>query len=137
MKSSGVIILNKDKDILLMQRDDSAPTSPNMWNIIGGTSEGQETPLETALRETEEETGIRYKTEDLKPLRSYTEEELHRRNSGAVSIFLADYPCLYPQKLIVGEGKGIGFFSKEEIAHLRVTPTTKRVVADFFKDYGA
>lgn len=131
--STGIIVLSKDGDLLLVQRDQDAPSAPDTWNIVGGHREGEESPVETAVREVKEETGMQYKTEDLKFFRNYAQKVeggLH-----TVSVFISKY--VHPQKLIIGEGKGIGFFSKEEIAHLRVTPITKQIITDFFNYDGS
>jgi len=51
------IIKNKDK-ILLIKRGSTAPTYSNKWSFVCGVIEQKEKPLETALREIQEETEI-------------------------------------------------------------------------------
>jgi 8-oxo-dGTP diphosphatase len=48
-------------DRLLAYRRDDKPCIPNpgLWDLPGGGREGDETPAETALREVEEEFGLR------------------------------------------------------------------------------
>jgi 8-oxo-dGTP diphosphatase len=48
-------------DRLIAYRRDDRPGIPNpsLWDLPGGGREGQETPVETALREVEEEFGLR------------------------------------------------------------------------------
>lgn len=45
--------------LLSYQRDDKASIAwPGLWDLPGGGREGNETPLECAIRETEEEFGL-------------------------------------------------------------------------------
>lgn len=48
-------------DLLLAYRRDDLPGIPNpgLWDLPGGGREGTETPVETVLREVEEEFGLR------------------------------------------------------------------------------
>lgn len=46
-------------DMLAFQRrDDKAPTDPNVLGLFGGSIEGDETPVEAAYRELQEETSL-------------------------------------------------------------------------------
>jgi 8-oxo-dGTP pyrophosphatase MutT (NUDIX family) len=49
---AGVIICTKDGYVLTLKKDHG------IWGLPGGKPVGDETPKETAIRETEEETGI-------------------------------------------------------------------------------
>lgn len=60
----GVIV---DGKILLGQRNDNG-----RWTNPGGHREGQETPIEAAVRELYEETGVEADFHDLKHLESQT-----------------------------------------------------------------
>ena len=50
-----VVIYNDADQVLAMQRQDD----PTFWQSVTGSMESGETPLQTAIREVEEETGIR------------------------------------------------------------------------------
>ena len=50
-----------DNKVVLIQD----PKCPSEWKFPGGKSEKDETPKQAAIRELEEETGIRVKQEDL------------------------------------------------------------------------
>lgn len=58
--SSGILVCH-DGDELLMCR----ATGGGYWDIPKGAIEAGETPLDTALRETEEECGLRFAADDL------------------------------------------------------------------------
>ncbi|MEO0369390.1 MAG: dihydroneopterin triphosphate diphosphatase [Pseudomonadota bacterium] len=49
-----VLIHDQNQQVLLLQRDDDN----SFWQSVTGTMEGDESPVETALREVKEETGI-------------------------------------------------------------------------------
>lgn len=53
---SVLVVLYSGSDVLLLQRKDD----PNFWQSVTGTMEENETPLMTAYREVEEETGLSF-----------------------------------------------------------------------------
>lgn len=56
-----VLIHSPEGEVLLLER----AAHPGYWQSVTGSREGQETPACTALREVEEETGIRADASDL------------------------------------------------------------------------
>lgn len=59
------IIFNSKKEILLIKRSAKEHVLPNYWDIPGGTLEDGEDPIDGAIREALEETGIRIDKPDL------------------------------------------------------------------------
>ncbi len=55
-----VAMLNADDEVLLLKRDADVHC-PHVWSFPGGKNEANETPLDTARRELQEETGIKGK----------------------------------------------------------------------------
>lgn len=49
-----VVIYDTDLSVLVMQREDD----PDFWQSVTGTLEPDEQPIQTAIREVQEETGI-------------------------------------------------------------------------------
>ncbi len=58
-------ILAKDHVLGFLRDDISSIPFPGMWDLPGGGRKGTETPVETALRETWEETGLRVSGADV------------------------------------------------------------------------
>ena len=66
-----VIIINKDKKILLQKRSMNKVVNPGQWGLTGGKVDAGEDTLTTAIRETYEEIGIKLNKEELKLLCKY------------------------------------------------------------------
>ncbi|MEZ4195210.1 MAG: NUDIX domain-containing protein [Candidatus Paceibacterota bacterium] len=82
MKFNGVKVAVLFGDKLVMQLRDDKPglRFANMWDFPGGGREGEETPIECAIREIKEEFGILLKSESFvwqKSIRLCT--TLHRK----------------------------------------------------------
>lgn len=54
----GIVQRSGRDRVLLTKRRDDLSSHPGQVSLPGGSREGEETPLECALRETEEETGV-------------------------------------------------------------------------------
>lgn len=54
----GIVERSTREHVLLTKRRDDLASHPGQVSLPGGSREGEETPLECALRETEEETGV-------------------------------------------------------------------------------
>ena len=61
--SCGVVILNRERELLLCH-----VTGQNHWDLPKGGIDPDETPLEAALRETREESGLRLQADALRDL---------------------------------------------------------------------
>ena len=57
-KSCGLVVFNSNKILLLKYSDNNAQGKGGHWDFPKGHVEQNETEIETALRELEEETGI-------------------------------------------------------------------------------
>ena len=64
---SGVLLKAKDTGRYLVVKRSEWVNEPNTWGIISGSRDGDETPIQTALRELKEETGIVIQPKDLQP----------------------------------------------------------------------
>lgn len=126
-EGSGILLVDWRGRILLQQRDDHIPPEGyGRWAIPGGGREGDEEPLATALREFEEETGIR-----LKQLRHYASfGPMAGLRLRALHLFSAN-EAVDEDAIEVNEGLDFRFWSPPEIATLRMNPVTRQLVDSF------
>lgn len=123
MKSgSSLIIENSLGKYLLQQKTETYPVYPYFWSLIGGGIEGDETPLETVIRETNEELNLAL--ENPKKIGHLEIDNTHQY------IFYLKIN-LEESKIKIGEGRYVKHFSKEEIKKLNILPHT-RAMLDFF-----
>lgn len=72
--AAGLIISDAEKNLLLLQRVIQHPDG-GKWCVPGGAVEAGETPLEAAVRETFEETGLRIDAVNVFHVGTYTWEK--------------------------------------------------------------
>lgn len=89
-------------DLLVIHRDNKPDIPyPDHWDLPGGGREGRETPLECALRETQEEVGLNV------PLHTVNWANSYLRPRGAVWFFAAHLPLEAEADVRFGdEGQG-------------------------------
>ncbi len=69
ISTSAVIVLNDQKQVLLLRRGKAAPWEPGKWSLPGGVIDPGETPEQAGSREAYEEVGI--KLHKIKKTKSY------------------------------------------------------------------
>lgn len=107
-----VLVLNEKKQLLIAQRQDL-----HTWGFPGGRIEEEETPEETVIRETKEETGIKIKVERLLAVYFRT----HFLAKGVTFLFL---------------GKKIGGREKREVGEtLAIKWVDKQELPDYLSDW--
>lgn len=126
---AGVILFNRRGELLLLLRDD-IPTigHPGHWNIVGGAVEEGETPEEAALREMEEEIGVRLAGVSLFRLYHIAGEGRPRPVPYYVYWSRLDRPL---EELTLGEGQAMRFFPPEELPGLRIIPHEAEILREF------
>lgn len=60
-----LVVVNEEGSILTMRRSKDAPRRPWTWDFPGGIVEYGEQPLESVLREAEEESGLHFALQDI------------------------------------------------------------------------
>lgn len=73
----GVVIINDENKILLQKRSMLKKSNPGKWGICGGKINIGETPLDAALRETQEEIGISLDVSKLRVIREAANEKAY------------------------------------------------------------
>lgn len=110
---AGAVLVNRRGQLLLQHRDDDPRIeSPGQWSLFGGGLDEGEEPTEAMLREVEEEIG--YRPRAYRPLAVFSGyyAEFH--------VYLAEVtPAI--EDLVLQEGQGFAFFSREEAKQLDLT----------------
>jgi 8-oxo-dGTP diphosphatase len=128
-EGSGVLLIDGEGRVLLQQRDDDLPPAGyGRWAIPGGRREAGESPLETAIREFREETGL-----ELRRLRFFETAAIQTRPGSAaftLHLFFADDE-VDPSTIQVNEGLDFRFFAPAEAVKLSMNPGTRRMLERF------
>lgn len=125
-KSVNTVISNEQGKFLLQMRDGTQGIcNPLQWNFFGGTIDENEDPLLGAIREAEEELGIYLEAKDCVLM-----GELHPKPDRLVYIVQLKQPLEWGG-FTLREGAGAGYFTKEELLKINITPTTQLLVNAF------
>ena len=120
--------------LLLEKRRDS-----DIWGLIGGGCKKSETGLQTIVRETYEELGLRISRERFQKLAVYD-------NPGRIAAFrdgsiwrmvIVVYGLELPEETemrISAESKELRFFTREEIGKIEIAVTHRDIVRDWFEN---
>lgn len=76
-KVACVVTITPHHELFMTLRSPEKKSAPNTWENNGGAVRSGEEPLEAAVRELYEETGMRACKEDLIPLRFAAEKDSH------------------------------------------------------------
>ena len=109
--------------MLLQERDEHAPIAPEHWGLPGGHLEDGEDFLAGALRELEEETGVRLPPSAPSAVGVY---DVHPElpGGGVLGLFAARVD-LTDADIVVGEGRQIVFVDPAAIADLPLTDSAQ------------
>jgi 8-oxo-dGTP pyrophosphatase MutT (NUDIX family) len=140
--SAGVILVDREGRVLMQLRDDNPKIMyPGHWGLTGGAALAGETPDQTAVREVLEETGLQVEGR-LEPFRAYYFKEggngrgakpTENRSRADYEVYVYHAPCETPvEELVCGEGRGLRYFSPEELDEIDVAYNHREVLGDFF-----
>ena len=122
--SAGVFLLTPDHRLVLQLRDNIPEIAcPGMITPFAGAAEQGETPIDCALRELAEETGLEPRPEDLRPLGMTSGRDIKGRPLACAYFLLTDVD---PEGLVVTEGRPIILPVAEIASEPRLTDFCRR-----------
>jgi 8-oxo-dGTP diphosphatase len=130
---AGVIMYNDDSEVMIQLRDDAPGKKyPYCWVLFGGGIEDHELPIDAALREIYEETGLELDGLEFFKVYLYEDEdEIHHQYI---------FKCRIDKSLRtldITEGAGYRLIRKEDVAGLKFGFNIRQVIEDFFEEkYG-
>lgn len=128
-EGSCVFLVAADGSILLQQRsDDVPPAGIGRWTPPGGAREPGEDPRETALREFEEETGVRL--ERLRYLETVTPADVEGLAVDVLHVFYAD-DVVPRERIQVFEGLDFQYRHPRAFGSLPLNPGTRNLLDRF------
>lgn len=110
--------------LLILQRGMTDPWMPNAYSLPGGVSKGEETPMETALRETREEIGI-------KPKRLHFIKTIKTTRMGSIHFFVGSIPT--DKIKLCQENQSYQFIDSDQVDDFDFIPYVKGFIQSIFK----
>ena len=130
---AGVVLVDRRGWILLQERDEHPRIDPDCWGLSGGHLEPGETPLEGALRELEEETGVRLDPGQLREVGDFAND--HRASYGTwdrMWVYAAGTD-LIDDDIDCREGRQIVFVDPATVGDLRLTRGAEGILPAFLR----
>lgn len=127
---AGVILVDRRGWVLLQERDEHPAIDPEKWSLCGGHLEPGEDYHVGALRELEEETGIRMGAHELE---LWTEIDIVHEARGSVDTMqvFVGATVLTDDDIVLGEGRQIVFVDPAVVPTLDLSPSATRIVPPF------
>lgn len=129
VRFGSVLLVDGRGWVLLQERDEHAAIAPEHWGLPGGHLEEGEDFLAGALRELEEETGIRLPPDLAHEVGRY---DVHPElpGGGVLGLFAARTD-LTDDDIVVGEGRQIVFVDPAAVEALPLTDSARKTLPGF------
>ena len=116
MRFSGVVLWKEDL-VLLQKRSFQAKLLPGRWGVFGGHIEDGESPIQTAVREIEEELSVSL---DPNQRRELCTLRVQRMNALYVAHYYSSRIPVSLKDMSLREGIGFSLWSMDEIPQLHL-----------------
>ncbi|MFC4784804.1 NUDIX domain-containing protein [Nocardioides sp. MAHUQ-72] len=125
-----VILVDRRGWLLLQERDEHPVIDPEKWSLCGGHLEPGEAFHAGAVRELEEETGIRVEADDLE---LFAELEVTHEAYGSIDTMqvFVGATALTDDDVVLGEGRQIVFVEPGAARALDLSASAARVLPAF------
>ncbi len=125
-KGSSIIFVNHKQEILLFLRDDKLGLPyANMWDVLGGHVESDETPRKCIIREMKEEIGL-----ELADFQLLCEKEFDDR----IEFTYWKFWDVEITDITLMEGQRLKWFTKNEIAKTTLAYGFNEIIEVFFTE---
>ena len=125
-----VVLVDRRGWVLLQERDEHAPIAPEQWGYSGGHLEDGETYLEGALRELEEETGVRLGPEEVVEVGIFDVHHVETGTDDTLAMYAAATE-LTDADIECHEGRRIVFVEPAEALGLPLTASSRQTLPGF------
>lgn len=131
---SGILLVTNSNSLLLQQRDINPNiVNPGLVTTFGGKVEGNETPLEGALREIREESNLNPKEKDLLFFKNFTKIE---KDGTQTLLHIYILRNVSTKDLEIYEGEGYFEIQREDnLSKIKLSPTAKEIITEYFNTY--
>lgn len=126
-ENTAILLYNKKKEILMMQRTFDAKRNPGCWNFFGGGVEKGETPEVAVRRETKEELDIDLKNPRLLLVSEHDYGEYIDRGYVFAHEFTED------MKIKQHEGRARAWHSIKDALKLNLSPDVRTILEKIAK----
>lgn len=124
-KGAGIIFVNDKNQVLLFLRDDKPEISyPNMWDVLGGHVDQDETPKDCIIHEMKEEIDL-----ELKDFHLLCEKEFDDR----IEFTYWKKVNFDIEKINLMEGQKLKWFTREQAKNTELAYGFNEIVEKFFK----
>ena len=125
----AVLILEKEKMILLQKRSKTEKRFPDSWGLFGGGIKEGESPEEAIQREIKEEAG--FELRNPMPVGSYPYKLEEPNETGTVYVFKGFYSG---SELTLHEGQEMRWFDPAEALKLDLHPIYRGIIKEIVQN---